>query len=212
MDIIKVLKDEFGIREDYVKNVVELIDADNTIPFIARYRKEMTGSMDDQVLRELSDRLSYLRNLEKRKEEIIASITEQEKMTDEIMEEIVGATTLARLEDIYRPYKQKRRTRATVAKEKGLLPLADLIFLQNEKTGSLEEFAKEYISEEKGVLSSEEAILGAMDIIAETISDSADARSMLKVYLNKTALIKTEKTKEEDSVYSMYYEYSEPIS
>lgn len=211
MDIIKILKEEFNIREDYVKNVVELIDSDNTIPFIARYRKEMTGSMDDQVLRELSDRLSYLRNLEKRKEEIIASITEQEKMTEEIMEDINNATTLARLEDIYRPYKQKRRTRATVAKEKGLSPLADLIFLQNEKNGNLMDFAKEYISEEKGVLTAEDAISGAMDIIAEIVSDSADARSVLKGYINKNALIKSVSAKEEDSVYSLYYDYAEPV-
>ncbi len=212
MDIIKLLSEEFKVREDYVKNVVELIDSDNTIPFIARYRKEMTGSMDDQVLRELSDRLSYLRNLEKRKEEIISSITEQEKMTDEIMADIKEATTLARLEDIYRPYKQKRRTRATVAKEKGLSPLAELIFSQEVKDGNIYEIAKEYILEEKGVLTEDEAISGAMDIIAEEVSDSADARGILKEYINKTALIKSVNVKEEDSVYSMYYDYSEPVS
>ena len=128
MDIIKILTEEFKIKQEYVENIVNLIDADNTIPFIARYRKEMTGSCDDQVLRKLNDRLQYLRNLEKRKEEIISSITEQEKMTDDLMKNILEATTLARLEDIYRPYKQKRRTRATVAKEKGLEPLANVIY------------------------------------------------------------------------------------
>ena len=211
MDIIKILTDEFKIKQEYVKNIVELIDADNTIPFIARYRKEMTGSCDDQILRELNDRLQYLRNLEKRKEEIISSITEQEKMTDDLMKDIEEAKTLARLEDIYRPYKQKRRTRATVAKEKGLEPLANIIYLQNTKTGSIEEIAKEYISEEKGVASVEEAICGAQDIIAETVSDSAQARAMLREYMQKNALISSKNTKDEDSVYSMYYDYSEPV-
>jgi len=131
MSIIQILAKEFKLKENHVSNIVELIDGGNTIPFIARYRKELTGSCDDQVLRELNDRLAYLRNLEKRKEEIIASITEQEKMTDELANNIAAAETLAKLEDIYRPYKQKRRTRASVAKERGLEPLADLIFAQN---------------------------------------------------------------------------------
>ncbi|MBR5235922.1 MAG: RNA-binding transcriptional accessory protein [Clostridia bacterium] len=212
MDIIKILSEEFKIQKTYTQNIVDLIDADNTIPFIARYRKEMTGSCDDQVLRELNERLTYLRNLEKRKEEIISSITEQEKMTDEIMQSIYEATTLARLEDIYRPYKQKRRTRATVAKEKGLEPLANLIYLQMEKEGSLEEFAARYISEEKGVNSAEEAILGAMDIIAEMVSDSPEARAMLREYMHKSAVIRSVNAKEEDSVYAMYYDYAEPVS
>lgn len=212
MDIIKILTDEFKIKQEYVKNIVELIDADNTIPFIARYRKEMTGSCDDQILRELNDRLQYLRNLEKRKEEIISSITEQEKMTDDLMKDIEEAKTLARLEDIYRPYKQKRRTRATVAKEKGLEPLANIIYLQMTKVGNIEEIAKEYISEEKGVASVEEAICGAQDIIAETVSDSAQARAMLREYMQKNALISSKNAKDEDSVYSMYYDYSEPVS
>ena len=212
MDIIKILSEEFKIQKTYTQNIVDLIDADNTIPFIARYRKEMTGSCDDQVLRELHERLTYLRNLEKRKEEIISSITEQEKMTDEIMQSINEATTLARLEDIYRPYKQKRRTRATVAKEKGLEPLANLIYLQMEKKGSLEDFAARYISEEKGVNSAEEAILGAMDIIAEMVSDSPEARAMLREYMHKSAVIRSANAKEEDSVYAMYYDYAEPVS
>ncbi len=212
MDIIKILSEEFNIRKDYVKNIAELIDADNTIPFIARYRKEMTGSCDDQVLRELNDRLQYLRNLEKRKEEIIASITEQNKMTDELLNDIKEAQTLARLEDIYRPYKQKRRTRATVAKEKGLEPLANIIYLQMTKMGTIEDIAKDYIDEEKGVNSVEEAIMGAQDIIAELISDSAEARAMLRDYIKNNAHITSKSASDEDSVYAMYYDYSEPVS
>ena len=212
MDIIKILAEEFKIKQEYVKNIVSLIDADNTIPFIARYRKEMTGSCDDQILRELNDRLEYLRNLEKRKEEIISSITEQEKMTDDLMKDILEAKTLARLEDIYRPYKQKRRTRAIVAKEKGLEPLANLIYLQMTKTGSIEDIAKDYINEEKGVATLEEAIIGAQDIIAEMVSDSAEARAMLREYMQKNALISSKNVKEEDSVYAMYYDYLEPVS
>lgn len=211
MDIISILSEEFKIKKEYVENIVNLIDQDNTIPFIARYRKEMTGSCDDQVLRELNDRLEYLRNLEKRKEEIISSITEQEKMTDELMKDIKEATTLARLEDIYRPYKQKRRTRATVAKEKGLEPLANIIYLQMTKTGTIEDIAKEYIDEEKGVISTEDAISGAQDIIAEIISDNAEARTKLREYMQKNALISSCNAKDEDSVYSMYYDYSEPV-
>ncbi len=211
MDIIKILSEEFKIKSDYVKNIVELIDADNTIPFIARYRKEMTGSCDDQVLRELNDRLQYLRNLEKRKEEIISSITEQEKMTDEIMNDITEATTLARLEDIYRPYKQTRRTRATVAKEKGLEPLANIIYMQMTRTGSIEDIARDYIDEEKGVTTAEEALLGAQDIIAEIVSDNAEARAMLREAMHKSASIRSVNAKDEDSVYAMYYDYTEPV-
>lgn len=211
MDIISILSEEFKIKKEYVENIVNLIDQDNTIPFIARYRKEMTGSCDDQVLRELNDRLEYLRNLEKRKEEIISSITEQKKMTDELMKDIHDATTLARLEDIYRPYKQKRRTRATVAKEKGLESLANIIYLQMTKTGAIEDIAKEYIDEEKGVETVEDAILGAQDIIAEIVSDNAEARTKLREYMQKNALISSCNAKDEDSVYSMYYDYSEPV-
>ncbi len=212
MDILKILSQEFKIRQEYVDNIVSLIDADNTIPFIARYRKEMTGSCDDQTLRELNERLNYLRNLEKRKEEIISSITQQEKMTDGLLDDINEATTLARLEDIYRPYKQKRRTRATVAKEKGLEPLANIIYLQMTKTGDLEEIAKDFIDEEKGVNLLEEAIMGAQDIIAEMVSDSAQARTMLREYMKNNALICSQNSKDEDSVYAMYYDYKEPVS
>ena len=146
MDIIKILSEEFQINEKYIQNIVQLIDEKNTIPFIARYRKELTNSCDDQVLREIFDRLTYLRNLEERKTEITNSITEQEKMTDEIAKNIAEATTLARLEDIYRPFKQKKKTRASVAKERGLTPLYEKMIAQEETTGSVFEFAKEYIT------------------------------------------------------------------
>ena len=212
MDIQKILADEFKIKPEHVANIVTLVDEGNTIPFIARYRKEMTGSCDDQVLRELHERLSYLRNLEKRKEEIIASITEQEKMTDELAADIAAAQTLARLEDIYRPFKQKRRTRATVAKERGLEPLAQLIVSQTMQSGDLFAEAERYLDGEKGVTSVQEAIEGAKDIIAELVSDDAQARQMLRTLFERTAMLTTAAATEEDSVYSMYYDYSEPVS
>lgn len=212
MDIQKILAEEFKIKPEHVANIVTLIDEGNTIPFIARYRKEMTGSCDDQVLRELHERLGYLRNLEKRKEEIITSITEQEKMTDELAADIAAAQTLARLEDIYRPFKQKRRTRATVAKERGLEPLAQLIVSQTMQSGDLFAEAERYIDEEKGVASAQEAIEGAKDIIAELVSDDAQARQVLRTLFERTAMLTTAAASEEDSVYSMYYDYSEPVS
>ncbi len=211
MDIFKTLSEEFGIKQEYVENIVELIDDDNTIPFIARYRKERTGACDDQVLRALHDRLLYLRNLEKRREEIIVSITEQEQMTKALEKDIAEATTLARLEDIYRPYKPKRRTRATVAKEKGLQPLAEILFGQAVKEGDIYALAQEYVNEEKEVLSAEDALSGAMDIVAEWVSDSADARAFLRESIKKAAILSSQQAKEEDSVYSMYYEYGEPV-
>ena len=209
MNFEQTLSEEFKLKLSYVNNIINLIDDGNTIPFIARYRKELTGSCDDQVLRELSDRLTYLRNFEKRKEEIITLITEQEKMTDEIMEDITKAETLARLEDIYRPFKQKRRTRATAAKEKGLEPLANIILLQEFK-GDFYKKSEEFISEEKGVLSAQDAIDGAKDIVCEYVSDNAHAREVLREYFQKNAQISVRGAKDEDSVYSMYYEYSEP--
>ena len=212
MDIQKILADEFKIKPEHVANIVTLVDEGNTIPFIARYRKEMTGSCDDQVLRELHERLSYLRNLEKRKEEIVASITEQEKMTDALAADIAAAQTLARLEDIYRPFKQKRRTRATVAKERGLEPLAQLIVSQTMQSGDLFAEAERYLDGEKGVTSAQEAIEGAKDIIAELVSDDAQARQMLRTLFERTAMLTTAAATEEDSVYSMYYDYSEPVS
>ena len=211
MNIIEILSKEFNLTKLHTTNILALIADGNTIPFIARYRKEMTGSCDDQVLRELNDRLTYLRNLEKRKEEIINSITEQEKMTDELMEQINAAQTLATLEDIYRPYKQKRRTRATIAKERGLEPLAKIIFDQSMKSGDIFEIANEYVDEEKEVLTPQDAIDGAKDIIAEIVSDDATARQQLRELFFKTALLSASAAKDEPSVYEMYYEYSEPV-
>jgi len=212
MDIKLTLCKEFSVREEHMENIIKLIDDGNTIPFIARYRKEMTGSCDDQKLREIADRLQYLRNLEKKKEDYSNSITEQGKMTDELQEAINKAETLAELEDLYRPYKQKRRTRATVAKEKGLEPLALILLEQSLTEGSLEELAKEYIDSEKGVESAEDALQGANDIIAEIMSDSADVRRDLKELITKKGIIRSTAKTEEDSVYSMYYDYSEAVS
>lgn len=212
MDILKTLQTEFEVSEFHIKNIVELIDDGNTIPFIARYRKEMTGSCDDQKLREINDRLTYLRNLEKRKEEVISSIEEQGKLTDETSEAVASSTTLAEVEDIYRPYKQKRKTRASAAKEKGLEPLAELLFSFTLKGVDLNEIAAEYINEEKGVNSAEEALQGASDIIAEQISDAPEARRVLKDLIAKRGVIKSVAKTEEESVYEMYYDYSEPVS
>ncbi|MBQ2754237.1 MAG: RNA-binding transcriptional accessory protein, partial [Clostridia bacterium] len=211
MDISLVLQNEFGIKKEFVENIISLIDDGNTIPFIARYRKEMHGSCDDQVLRDFADRLNYLRNFEKRKEEIINSITEQEKMTDEIMFAIEQAQTLAALEDIYRPYKQKRRTRATVAKEKGLEPLADILMEQKLNEDDFIKEAETFVNTEKGVETVQDAIDGACDIIAEIISDDAASRGKLRDLFTRTGDIVSVGTKEEDSVYSMYYEYREPV-
>ena len=210
MDIIKTLSEEFGVKEHYVKNIIDLIDSDNTIPFIARYRKEATGSCDDQVLRELSDRLTYLRNFEKRKEEISATITESGNMTDEIAKAIEDAQTLAALEDIYRPFRPKKQTRATIAKAKGLEPLAKLILQQKSDCDPYKE-AESYIDSEKGVETLDDAINGAKDIIAETVSDDPYIRGRVRNSLSTRGVVSTKNTKEEDSVYSMYYEYSEPV-
>ena len=172
MDILQKLSEEFHLKRGQVENTVQLIDDGNTIPFIARYRKEATGSLDDQILRELFDRLNYLRGLEKRKQEIIDSITEQEQMTDELAAAIAAAQTLAEIEDIYRPYKPKRKTRASVARARGLQPLAELIFAQKNDVIPLEE-AVGFVSEENEIPTPEDALQGAMDIIAEDISDDA---------------------------------------
>lgn len=212
MDIIKTLCEEFKIKQTYIENIVTLIDGDNTIPFIARYRKEMTGSCDDQVLREIYDRLQYLRNLEKRKEEVSASISEQEKMTPEIEDSLAAAKTLAEVEDIYRPYKPKRRTRASIAKEKGLEPLSEILLAQELKSGSPEEVAAEYIDEEKGVKTAEEALAGACDIIAEAISDDPKVRKELKALALRQGTLSSKGDPEKESVYTMYYDYSEPLS
>ena len=210
MDIIASLTDQFKLQRWQVENTVKLIDEGNTIPFIARYRKEAHGTLDDQTLREISERLEYLRNMDKRREEISASITAQEKMTPELETAISNAATLAELEDLYRPYKPKRKTRASVAKEKGLEPLSNAIFEQ--KDGMLpSELAKEYIDVEKGVETVEDALQGASDIIAESISDNADIRRKLRNLFMKLGLMNTKAAKEEDSVYSIYYDFSEKV-
>lgn len=212
MDIASVLSKEFNIRLDYVNNIINLIDEGSTIPFIARYRKELTGSCDDQVLREFNDRLVYLRNLEKRKQEIAKSITEQEKMTDELQAQIDAAKTLTEVEDIYRPYKPKRKTRASMAIAKGLKPLADLIFAQDIHE-SVEELAKDYVDEEKGVKDVESALQGAKDIIAEYMSDDSEIRKTLRQSIVETAEIETVLVENENSkTYEMYKEYSEPVA
>ena len=207
MDEIKILAKEFNLREEHVKNIITLIDGGSTIPFIARYRKEMTGECDDQVLRSLDERLTYIRNLDKRKNEVLSSIRDQEKLTPELEAAIHEAATLAVVEDLYRPYKPKRRTRATMAREKGLAPLADAIFLQQKM--DLQAAAGKFIDEEKGVLTCEDALAGAHDIIAEMISDSADARAELRDAFHRTSALTAKAAKEEDSVYRQYYDFSE---
>lgn len=210
-NIAQVVANEMSLRTEHVQNIIGLLDDGNTVPFIARYRKEMHGSMDDQTIRALADRVQYLRNLSTRKEEVISSITEQEKMTDELKKKIEAAMTLAEVEDLYRPYKQKRRTRATVAKEKGLEPLAESI-LSGGDNMSLLELATAYINPEKDVNSADEALSGASDIIAEQLSDNAEIRRLLKELINKRGSISSKAATEEDSVYRIYYEFSEPVN
>ena len=212
MDIIAKISEELGIRKNQTEAAVKLIDEGNTIPFIARYRKEATGALNDEVLRNLYERLVYLRNLEERKETVLASIEEQGKLTDELKKQILAAETMVVVEDLYRPYKPKRRTRATIAKEKGLEPLAGIITLQMLNT-SLEEEAKKFIDPEKEVLSAEDAIQGAKDIIAESISDEADYRSRIRdMTVKKGRMISAAKDPEAESVYEMYYQYEEPVA
>ncbi len=212
MNIINKLSEELGLPISKLEKTIELIDDGNTIPFIARYRKEVTGSMDDVTLRELFDRLTYLRNLEARKAEVAASITEQGKMTDEIASALEGAQILAEVEDIYRPFKQKRRTRASIAKERGLEPLAVLLLEQREHyEPSIETLADGFVDPEKGVEDETAALAGARDIIAETVSDNADYRRDLREMFFDFGVISSKAAKDEDSVYSMYYDYSEGI-
>lgn len=212
MDIIKTLAEELQIRPAQAKAAVQLIDEGNTIPFISRYRKEMTGALNDEVLRNLYDRLNYLRNLEEKKEQVIASIEEQGKLTDELKKQILEAQTLVAVDDLYRPYRPKRRTRATIAKEKGLEPLANVIMLQM-TTKSVEEEAKPFLDEEKGILTTEEAIAGAMDILAESISDEADYRTYIREKtMKKGKILSAAKDAEAESVYEMYYEFEEPLA
>lgn len=210
--ITQTLAAELNQPEKYIQNVIDLYDDGNTIPFIARYRKEAHGAMDDTTLRKLEERLNYLRNLEQRKEEVLHSIEEQGKLTEELSAQIAKAVTLVEVEDIYRPYKQKRRTRATIAKEKGLEPLAMEIYVQLKTNDAPEQMALKYIDAEKGVESVEDALAGASDIIAEMVSDSAEIRKLLKELIGKIGAVVTSATGEEDSVYRNYYEFSQAVS
>lgn len=211
MTIAEKLAKELELKQWQVDNTIALIDEGNTIPFISRYRKEATGDLGDEVLRAFDERLKYLRNIEERKEDIKRIISEQGKLTEEIAGAIDKAEKLAELEDIYRPFRPKRRTRATVAKEKGLEPLANIIYLQNMTNKPIEELAAEYIDEEKGVTSVEEAIGGAMDIIAEAISDNAEHRKKIRFLTMRGGMLVSKAATEEDSVYRTYYEYAEPV-
>ena len=211
MDYSKVLSQQFQIKEEYANNIISLLDDGNTIPFIARYRKEMHGSMNDQLIREFSEKLEYLRSLDKRREEIRTLIDGQEKLTDEISLALDKAETLSELEDIYRPYRPKRKTRASVAKEKGLEPLAETILKQESKCDPVA-VAEEYVDEEKGVANVEDALQGAMDIIAETVSDNAEIRKRIRNLANVNGVISSVAVDaEKDSVYRQYYDYKEPV-
>ena len=212
MDINQKITEELGVKKWQVDAAVKLIDEGNTIPFIARYRKEATGTLDDEQLRKLHERLTYLRNLEEKKEQVLSSIEEQGKLTEELKKQILAAETLVVVEDLYRPYRPKRRTRATIAKEKGLEPLAAVITLQKTKQ-PVEELAAEYIDPEKGVNTADEAIAGAKDIIAESISDEADYRIWIrKITAQKGRVISAAKDEKAESVYEMYYDFEEPVN
>ena len=211
MDITAILCQEFHLKKQQCENVLKLIDDGNTIPFIARYRKEMTDSLDDQVLREIFERLQYLRGLDKRRNEIESALQEQGNLTDELSAKLAAASTLAELEDLYRPFRPKRRTRATIAKEKGLEPLALQLLMQNEKKKTAEQVAEAFIQPDKGVETAEDALQGARDILAEQFSDDADARKKLRELAFRTGVLESKKAKDEDSVYSMYYDFSQEV-
>lgn len=214
--ISEILAQELNCKQEYIENVIALLDEGNTIPFIARYRKEQHGAMDDTALRTLETRLQYLRNLAQRREEVKSSIAAQEKLTDELAKAIDEAATLAEVEDLYRPYKPKRRTRATIAKEKGLEPLADAIFAQTLKMDAPEVLAQAYIDSEKGVETVEDALAGASDILAERISDDAEVRKSLRTLMNRRGTARSAAAKDEEddktAVYRQYFEFSQPIS
>ena len=213
MDIIAALAQQFKLKLWQVENTVKLLDEGNTVPFIARYRKEAHGTLDDQIIRKLAERLEYLRNLDKRREEVRNLIAGQEKLTDEISAALDKATTVTEIDDIYRPFRPKRKTRASVAKEKGLEPLADAIYAQSADSASPDELAKAYINPEKGVETAEDALKGALDIIAENISDNADIRRRLRNLLTLNGIVNVAAADpEKDSVYTMYYEFSEPVN
>ncbi|MDM0530696.1 RNA-binding transcriptional accessory protein Tex [Clostridium perfringens] len=209
-NINHILSKELGISLKQVTSVIEMLDEGNTVPFIARYRKERTGGLTDEVLRKFNERLTYLRNLESRKEDVLRIIEEQEKLTPELKLNIEKSTTLTEVEDIYRPFKAKKRTRATMAVEKGLKPLAELI-LSGEFNGDIVEEANKYINEEKGVKNEEEALQGAMDIISEIISDNADYRKWIRNFVQKDGIIQVKGSSEEQTPYEMYYDYKEPV-
>ena len=211
MDITAILCQEFHLKKQQCENVLKLIDDGNTIPFIARYRKEMTDSLDDQVLREIFERLQYLRGLDKRRNEIESALQEQGNLTDELSAKLAAASTLAELEDLYRPFRPKRRTRATIAKEKGLEPLALQLLMQNEKKKTAEQVAEAFIQPDKGVETAEDALQGARDILAEQFSDYADARKKLRELAFRTGVLESKKAKDKDSVYSMYYDFSQEV-
>lgn len=212
MDINAMLVKEFSLRREQVENTIRLIDEGNTIPFIARYRKEATGSLDDQVLRELSERLEYLRGLQKKREDIEKTLTELGVLTAELSGKLSAAQTLAELEDLYRPYRPKRRTRATVARERGLEPLANALLLQASRSAAPEELAAPYADPNGEVPDAEAALAGARDILAERMADDADARGQLRSLAFRGGVVKTKNAKDEDSVYAMYYDFSEPVA
>ena len=212
MDITKKISEELEVKKEQVQAAVELLDEGCTVPFIARYRKEKTGALNDEQLRKLYERLTYLRNLEEKKQTVITSIEEQEKMTPELMKEIEACETMVVLEDIYRPYRPKRRTRATIAKEAGLEPLAELIIQQKEE-GDIEKVVSSYVNPEKGIETIDAAIQGAADIIAEQISDTADYRTWIREKTVESGTLKSvAKDPEAKSVYENYYEFQEPVS
>ena len=212
MDIIQKITEELNVMKWQVEAAVRLIDEGNTIPFIARYRKEATGTLDDEQLRKLSERLIYLRNLEEKKEQVLCSIEEQGKLTEELKAEVLAAQTQVAVDDLYRPYRPKRRTRATIAKEKGLEPLAALLMRQKLKEPALQA-AESYVSEEKGVASGQEALDGAKDILAELVSDEAKYRTKIrKLTAQKGKIVSSAKDEKQESVYEMYYEFEEPLS
>ncbi len=212
VEIIRLVADELKLKAFQVQNTIELLDSGNTVPFIARYRKEVTGSLDENQIRAIEERIHYLRALEARKETILASIEEQGKLTPELKDKILKATKLQEVEDLYLPYKPKKRTRATVAKEKGLEPLAEMILKQDITEGAPEEYAVKFVSDEKQVSTVEEALQGAMDIVAEVISDDAEVRKVIRETTFKTGLLQSEEKRSEGRTpYEMYYEYSEPI-
>lgn len=210
MDILKKLQEELGIRPSQVENTVKLLDEGNTVPFIARYRKEMTGSLDDQIIRQLSERLASLRNLEEKREQVKNAIAEQGSLTEELAAKLEQAETQTEIDDIYRPFRPKRRTRASVAKEKGLEPLAEMLWGQRLPV-PLEEYAAAFLDAEKGVETLEDALQGAKDILAERISEDAELRKLLRGELVKNGTLSSQKAKDEPSVYEMYYGYAEPL-